>query len=300
MINKPNFFIVGAPRCGTTAMYEFLKVHPQIYMSSYKEPHYFASDLTPSTPWMKSLKKKKHYMRLFRGAKDENMIGEASVFYLFSKTAARNIKKFNSGAKIIIMLRSPVEIIYSLYYQRLGGHQENVSTFEKALRVESKRKKGKMIPANTLDMKETYYYNDLAKLGQQVKRYYDVFDKHQIHTIIYEDFAKDVAGVYRNLLQFLEVDPNFTPVFRVVNSSKSTRFTTLQNLLTQSNLIRRIYQKYYPLIKPLSTRILELNRQNTTRPPLDPLLERVLLDQCKTDVRKLSKLIGKDVLYWCK
>ncbi|RLG08342.1 MAG: sulfotransferase, partial [Thaumarchaeota archaeon] len=111
-MKKPNFFIVGAPKCGTHAMYTFLKAHPEIFMPERKEFQYFATDLVRGTQYELS---EEEYLSYFRIAKDEKRLGEASTWYLYSKKAASNIKKFNPHAKIIVMLRHPIEMMYSYW-----------------------------------------------------------------------------------------------------------------------------------------------------------------------------------------
>ncbi len=127
MAVTPNFFIVGAPKCGTTALYEYLRPHPSIFMPRHKEPHYFASDLG-TYPFIKTLD---DYRRLFDGAGPQHLrVGEASVYYLRSTTAIANIRAFNPDAKLIAMFRNPVEMVHSLHSQLLYVAEENESDFE--------------------------------------------------------------------------------------------------------------------------------------------------------------------------
>ena len=114
-MNKPNLFIVGAPKCGTTFLYHYLKQHPEIYFPDFKEPHFFGSDLIRKNgAYDLSLN---NYKSLFNS--DKKIIGEASTFYIFSKNAAKEIYDFNPDAKIIIMLRNLVDLAYSLHSQLL-------------------------------------------------------------------------------------------------------------------------------------------------------------------------------------
>ena len=138
---KPNFFIVGAPKCGTSALYEYLGAHPEIFMSPYKEPHFFGSDLQQR--WRPT---KSQYFSCFAKARDEKRVGEASVHYLYSKCAAAEIKEFCPEARIIIMLRDPVEMLYSLHSQSIFSGNEVINDFEEALEAEADRKLGRRIP----------------------------------------------------------------------------------------------------------------------------------------------------------
>src|SRR3979411_724122 len=104
----PDVFIVGAPRCGTTALYTYLKDHPEIFMSPIKEPEFFTDFLGEG----RRVRTEAEYLNCFGGVRDEKRIGEASVSYLASRTSARAIKGFSPLAMIIIMLRNPVDVMY--------------------------------------------------------------------------------------------------------------------------------------------------------------------------------------------
>lgn len=137
-MKKPDFFIVGAAKCGTTAMYEYLKEHPEIFMpEDAKEPNYFGSDMN----YKSSRLTEEQYLSLFSDAKNEKRIGEASVWYLYSKLAASEIKEFCPSARIIIMLRNPVDMLYSLHSELFYGADEDIEDFKTALNAEEVRKK---------------------------------------------------------------------------------------------------------------------------------------------------------------
>jgi hypothetical protein len=126
-VRKPDFFIVGAPRSGTSSMMNYLEEHPDIFMARPPgdEPHFFGTDL--SAPW--SIADERSYLSLFDDAKDEIRAGEKSVSYLYSKRAAVEIKEFQPSAKIIIMLRNPVDVIYSIHGLRFYLGHENSRCF---------------------------------------------------------------------------------------------------------------------------------------------------------------------------
>ena len=193
---KPNFFIVGAAKSGTTSLYAYLNQHPEVYMSPIKEPNYFSTDidLEAIRPQVKEriklldidsfingpmdtkihrafITKEDQYLALFRNVKNEKAIGDASASYLYSKVAAQNIYKFNSEAKIIIVLRHPVQRMYSHY---LMDRRMAVTTleFEKAL-LEDRNN-----PSQSWGSKSLYY--ELSEYFEQVERYYDLFSSKQI------------------------------------------------------------------------------------------------------------------------
>lgn len=301
MIHKPTFFIVGAPRSGTTSLYEYLKAHPEIYVAPYKEPHFFATDLKPVNPWLARLRQKKHYLALFEQVKNEKQIGTASVLYLFSKKAAKNIYKFNPNTKIIIMLRSPIEVMHSLYYQLYYGGDENIATFREALLAETARKQGRRLPKTFLIMKEFYYYKEIAKFSEQVKRYFDTFKKEQILVIIFEDFKKDPLGVCRRVFEFLKVDPNFVPKLKVANPNQRLISPFFRLVLYKfTKPLNILGPKAFLALRPIYKRLERLILKPVVRPAIDPKLEEELKQEFLPEVKKLSKIISYDVSYWCE
>ena len=140
---KPNFFIVGAPKCGTTALYEYLRPHPNIFMSEVKEPHFFAKDFG-AYPRIKTLRE---YNAIFAGSTEEHLrVGEASVYYLRSSVAIANIHEFNPEARLIAMFRNPVEMVHSFHSQLLYISEETVADFETAWRLQERRSRGLDLP----------------------------------------------------------------------------------------------------------------------------------------------------------
>ena len=131
---KPDFFIIGAPKCGTTALVSYLSEHPDVFMSEPKEPHFFADDFPHYKKYIPTIDA---YERLFEDAalKPATRVGEASVWYLYSEYAIKNIHKYRPDAKLIVMLRDPVEVMQSLHKQLLWTMDENQPSFEKALEL---------------------------------------------------------------------------------------------------------------------------------------------------------------------
>ena len=134
-MKKPNFFIVGAAKCGTTSLYRYLRQHPDVFMPEQKEPNFFGSDLSYRFPRISQAR----YLSCFAKAKGETRIGEATTIYLYSEKAAEEIKAFSPEAKIIIMLRNPVDVLYSYHSQQLYSGNEDIPDFEEALRAEVDR-----------------------------------------------------------------------------------------------------------------------------------------------------------------
>ncbi len=297
-MKKPNFFIVGAPKCGTTALTEYLSNHPEIYMCPFKEFHLFGSDLKFKSPIDFEISLKR-YLKLFSDVANEKMFGEASVMYLYSQKAANEIKEFSPESKIIVMLRNPVDMMHSHHSQLLFNDDEVFTDFEDALRAENDRKKGLNIPGKTL-LIDFLFYKEIVKYHDQVKRYFDVFGKENVHVIIFDDFKKDTALSYKKALHFLNVNDSFQIDFKIINPNKEVRFKKLQH-----------YLKYPPsIVKPLKlilpdkwrwnakSKMRELNRRYTERNPINPKLKQELLTEFIPEIDKTSQLLNRDLSFW--
>lgn len=294
----PNFFIVGAPRSGTTAFYTFLNEHPEIYMSDYKEPHYFADDLTPSSPWMKRMRGKDNYLQLFSKSKGEKYLGDASVFYLFSKNAAKNIYRYNPKAKIIMMLRSPIEVIVSLFNNRVSSGIEKSSKLLTALKEEIKNK-GKRIVNNNMVISECFAYISLVKYGEQVKRFYDLFDKDRIHVIYFEDFKKDVDQEYTKTLKLLDVS-SFKANYKVINARKDS-YNPLLNKVANNipKPLLSLVASVYPLSKFAYEALLKFPiGKKGVKIDLSSGEKDLIIKSIKGDVHKLENILKKDFSNW--
>ena len=164
-LSKPNFFIIGAPKCGTTSLHNYLNSHSQITMSNPKEPHYFSKDIENG-----GIRNKEKYADCFsHGKRNSTVIGESSTLYLYSKVAVQNIYNYSRDAKFITMVRNPIEIARSFHQVALKVFGEIETDFQKAWFLEENRKSGMNIPIGCIDPKLILYGN-IAKLGQQVKR----------------------------------------------------------------------------------------------------------------------------------
>ncbi len=299
----PNFFIVGAPKCGTTALYTYLGRHPQVFMPPYKkEPHYFASDLNRYTNIVKShewIINKREYFALFEQADEAKAVGEASVFYLYSKTAANEIYRYNPEAKIIIMLRHPVDMVYSLHQQRIYNMMEDTLDFSQALELDKKY----INSGGILTPRELYVgsYWDIALYFEQVKRYLKTFPSNQVHLILYDELKDDTHRIYRKTLEFLDVDTSFETKFSVINKSKYLRSQWAQKIiLARPNLIIKPLHALIPkwMRHHLALLLINLNLTEIERSPLTPELRENLISFFKKDILELSALIDRDLSMW--
>ncbi len=296
MQTKPNFFIVGAPKCGTTAMHAYLRQHPLVFMPALKEPHYFASDFTERG----YIRNRRRYDELFTAARHAQWIGEASVWYLYSTEAARRIRDELGGhVRIIAMLRNPVDMLYSLHSQALVSGQENIRDFTRALDAEADRRAGRRWPRGRFDKK--LLYSDVVDFAPQIERYFDAFGRDHVHVVFYDDFKLDSQNEYRRCVQFLDIESSFCPPLDVINRNKKVHSLPLQSLLRRpSPTVRSVVRTVVP--SPVRRRLIRgLMRMNTSeqpRPPLDPDTRALLAKRFGAQVERLSKLLGRDLSGW--
>lgn len=304
-MRKPNLFIVGAPKCGTTSLYTYLQVHPDIAMSRIKEPHYFGSDFEAKRFRRHSLD---FYLSLWEGAEDARWWGEASIYYLYSRRAAQEIHAFNPEARIMALLRNPVDMLYSFYYERRFHGEEPLETFGEALAAETDRKQGHRMPARLSNMPEVLYYRDVARFAEQVERYFDVFGREQVRVIIFDDLKNDTLAVYRDTLAFLDLDlPPNMPDLYAVNPSKIPRSSAVTRFFHDPPLWwRRGPVALGRLLVPELTRhrvnrlIKHANTRYKKRPPMDSAIREQLKREFYPEVERLSELLDRDLTHWCR
>lgn len=294
---RPNFFIVGAPKCGTTAMNVYLRQHPQIFMPTRKDIGFFGQDLQFHWPRIT----REQYLSLFLRADEAIRVGETSVWYLYSRQAAEEIKAFSPAASIIVMLRNPVDMLYAQHSEFLHNCNEEIEDFEAALDAEEDRKQGRRVPKKA-HLVEGLFYRETVKYTEQLRRYFDVFGRENVHVIIFDDFKRNTGDVFGQTLAFLGVDPNFRLEFRRINSNKVLRSRLLQELLVAPPLaLTRAFSAVVP--PPLQGRFLpylrHLNTRYIARPPLDPALRKRLHVEFEPEVKRLSRLLGRDLSSWC-
>jgi hypothetical protein len=237
----PDFFIVGHPKSGTTALYEMLRKHPQIYMSDIKEPKFFATDLRArfqSARGHALPETLEQYLSLFNAATPNQLAGEASPWYLCSRTAAGQIADVQPAARIIAILREPASFLWSLHLQLLRSHVETEKDLRTALSLESARREGRGIPRRS-HLPQLLQYSEHVHYVEQLRRYRGLFPQEQILVLIYDDFQRDNQATLRTVLRFLEVDDEY-PIdeVRVKQTNRTMRSQQLDDLLRSVTLGR--------------------------------------------------------------
>jgi len=295
----PNFFIVGAPKCGTSGLYHFLRAHPQIFMAKPKELNFFCKDL--SSP--EFLEDSVRYRSLFENAADFERIGEASVWYLFSKVAAQGIHDSVPDAKIIALVRNPVDMCYSYHSQRLWNGTEHIEEFSAAIeaipdRLASRNLPDKPFPIESLD------YIDIARYPGQLRRYLELFPAENVCVIVFDDLKKETQKVYSHVLQFLDVDTSIE--LRVEdsqltrNANKNLRSQTLGNLMSNPpswvKVLGRLTLPSQEARNRMWKRVRRMNIEWRPRKEMDPALRLKLEEIFKEDIRELSTMLDRDLV----
>ncbi len=305
MKNLPNFFVVGAAKSGTTSLFHYLKQHPEIYMSSLKEPKYFSSSVVrfphrgPGDMEVdKRVTRTWHgYLELFNGVSGEKRIGEASADYLyFYEHVAPLIKETTPGAKIIIVLRNPTERAFSAYSHLVKDGRETLS-FEEALEVEEQRKRD--------NYEFIWFYKEVGFYYSPVKTYLDAFGKENVRIYLYDDFMKHPFVLIEDICKFMDVGTNFVPDMSTKhNVALIPRIRSIQNFLLDYN--HTFKKAFRPLflntIGQENTEVLinYFKNKNLRKQKIDPETRKYLIELYRDDILMLEKLIKRDLSSWLK
>lgn len=277
-------------------MNNLLEQHPDIFMAK-KEIHYFGKDLHMKQPRLTV----EEYLDFFSAGSGKKRWGESSVWYLFSSTAAEEIRSFNREARIIIMLRNPVEMMPALHNQNIFDANENIIDFERAVAVVDDRKRGMLLPPN-LEHLSCLLYTDVPRYASQVERYLNVFGKERVQVIIYDDFKKDNIKIYKDVLHFLGIDEGFVPATGIVNPSKEIESMLLHRLIKHPpEQLRKLFRAVLPwrsVRHQMMDRFSNWNaRERGFRHPSEAFC-RKLKDEYKDEIVKLSRLLDRDLAFW--
>lgn len=297
-MKRPDFFIVGAFKAGTTALYEYLGQHPQVFMPFHKEPMYFGADLDPRYARMSE----RDYLRLFAEARPDQRVGEASPWYLYSRTAAGEIKDFSPEAQIIVMLRNPVDVMHAQHSQLLFNRREDIADFAQALAAEADRRAGRRIPPGAL-RREALFYRRSVRFSEQLARYFDVFGRECVRVIVFDDLREDPASVVRSTFEFLGVDPEQAVDLTVHNPNRRVRLGFVQRLVYRPpGPLKRLVPKLrrLPLVHRFRDVVVAANSAAAARDPMGSELREQLTAEMAPEVEALGGLIGRDLSAWSR
>jgi hypothetical protein len=300
----PDFFVVGAPRCGTTALCRYLARNPQVCFSRPKEPHYFAL-LAPGAP-LDDLETAYLSRYFAHHAAGHRAIGEGSVSYLASPHAVERILGVHPGAKFIAMVRDPLQMLPSYHLRMRFLLIEDEEDFATAWHLQDIRARGERVPRHCVDPR-LLLYREVARFGEQIDRLYRLAGHDQVHVVVFDDLASDAAGVYHKALAFLGVDDDGRTNFKRRYPSRIYRSRWLQVMLhaasskkhTLDTLHRRTKVTTQPSRKKsLLKRLASWNRVEARPEPLTPAMRAMLREAFADDVAKLSGLLRRDLGAW--
>lgn len=301
---KPNFFIIGAPKCGTSSLSHYLSEHPGIVFSSPKEPNYWASDF-PRLRQFHNVETSDKYLNLFAAANENTVaVGEGSTNYLRSETAIRDILEFNPNARFIVMIRNPVDVVYALHNTLLFAMNEDVQDFETAWRLQETRKQGKCIPTTCL-APQFLQYREMAAFPEQLRRFMAEVPEKQRMLILFDDFVADVGGTYRDVLRFLELADDHRKDFPVINDSKKPRFRLVHRILRRpprwierpiAGLRHYLFSRRGTLIGIIK----RIFRAPKKRPALRPEFRQQLELEFRDSIAELEVIFSRNLSHWLK
>ncbi len=296
-IMHPGLIIIGAYKCGTTALYNYLNQHPQIYMTPIKETNFFA--LRGKAPFFKgpgdeqsptmrlSIIHLDEYQKQFDTISDRTITGEASPLYLYEPSTAQCIASYRPDVKLIVILRQPAERAYSNFIQKVREGRERLSGFQQALEQEPERIKNNWEPI--------WFFREAGLYYSQLKRYFDYFPPEQIKVILQEDLLQRPKETFIDLFRFIGVDETFQPNTVIKhNQSRIPINGPIANLLRKS-LLPFFKQSSLDWVRLLGNTI---EYPITYKPKLSQSLKRQLTEFYYDDIIQLQTLIQRDLSHW--
>jgi hypothetical protein len=295
------FFLVGAPRCGTTSLAVALAQHPQVCFSEPKEPHFF----TRVSEDFDLARMQMEYIGTFFRADQlsRDWLGEGSPSYLYAPQAIRIIDRMFPGARFLVMVRNPLEMVPSWHARLLFTLDEDVADFEAAWRLQSLRAKGQSIPSRCRDPR-LLQYAEIGRVGARLADLIDLVGRNRVKTIVLDDLAVAPLAVYREVLDFLELEHDDRVEVVRMNGTKSFRSHVIQRLLMRPPKVaqRLVPRTVGPSQPGIAGRLLKrLRKANIVRThwrPISASMRQELVDCIRDDVDLLGRLLNRDLKYW--
>ncbi len=283
----PNAFLLGAPKCGTTAVASYLETHPSVFFSHPKEPNFFNTDhdreFRHRFGGFRHFDTLEQYAELFESAGQKPIRMEGSVMYLCSDRALDGILEVCPEARFVILLRDPVEMVVSLHAQNYWAFIEDEASLERAWFLQEERRRGRAIP-RLCQEPALLQYTQVCSLADQVERVLARVPKERVHLALLEDFRNDARSAYLALLDFLGVPDDGRSEFPRVNSAKAHRIRRLNQWVLREDR--------FSLVRPL---VWKLNISKRRPPPLTPRLRAALGADLLPQRRRLAELVGREI-----
>jgi hypothetical protein len=294
-MRKPNFFIVGAPKCGTTSLANYLSEHPRIFFSKYKEPHFFNTDMRLRNAWSES----EYYAHFSEAGPIHDAVGEGSVHYLYSDAAVPNILREIPEARFVVLVRNPIDMAMSWHAQLRYTGNEDIGEFANAWHKQEAREKGKAIPALCRDP-SLLLYGRICSVGWQISRLYSRVPRDRVLVMLQDNLKRDAGSVYLRTLEFLGVPDDGRMSFGVHNQ----RHPAIRSQSVQAGIRQLSRLKIKWGIKSTIGVLRVVQRFNRARDAKDEVLApqfgAELADYFRGDVEELSALVGQDLSGWLR
>ena len=296
----PNFYIIGAPKCGTTSLQAYLNQHPDVIFSRYKEPNYFAfagqqlPEKGPVSPklmheliYFHSITDESEYLDQFTHHQGERIIGDASVRYLYTEPAAQRIKAATPDAKLVAVLREPVSRLYSHFCMNKQYQIEPLDLMD-AIDAEQERIQQKW--------GWDWHYTMIGKYASQVKRYFDLFDPSQIKIFLYDDFQANPGEIIKQICEFLAIDSNFKPnMEKRGKEAYMPKNLAFDRWLNRKNFSRTALESVMSWRVKTKYRSILMQLNGTSVPKIDPQHKIALQKHFTEDIAELSDLLNRNI-----
>lgn len=292
-----DFFIAGAPKCGTTALAAYLDAHENICFSQPKEPHFFCASISPPKGRIRTVEEYHEYFFPHYDAKIHRAVGEGTPQYLYDPEAIPAILSYNPSAKFIVMLRNPVDMVFSWHREMLRGVVENVADIQAAWELQEQRARGEMLPADCR-VPMHLQYRSICMLGEQVERLLSQVDRDNVLFALMSDLRNQPRETYCRVCTFLGVEDDGRDEFPDIHSGVEWRSGTLMRLYNLAYAIKRKVLGDRPLPFSMDARMKAGFMKGADKTERYPAFVRMLKDEYRQDVQKLSSLIDRDLSIW--
>jgi hypothetical protein len=297
------FFIVGAPRCGTTALSSALRDHPGIDFAVPKEPHYFSR---LRDDWSAEQLARDYFPIFFRRWRDEGVaLGEGSPSYIYSDEAIDAIERSFPAARYIVMVRNPMEMLPS-YHQRLVYLlDESETDLAAAWRLQDERLQGVGIPRRCRNP-NMLRYRDICRIGARIDALVAKVGQARVKLVLYDDFARAPVETYREVLSFLDLPDDGRVRLPRRNRTRVPKRVMLHLLMVQprSEVLRlalsrlRHVARKSPMLRAILRTVRRSSSSIATRPAIPAELWNECAEDFRGDVRRLSEIFGRDLEHW--
>jgi hypothetical protein len=299
----PNFFVIGAPKCGTTALCQYLADHDKIFISDPKEIFYWNKDFPGQVSHGGCTSLRDYLNRFSSSQSTHTAVGEGSTHYLTSSVAIEEILRFNPKAKFIAMIRNPIEVVYAYHGELVFNFMEDETDFEVAWKNQKQRVAKGLTPLRC-PSPHNLEYARFALYYPQLKRLIDLVPAEQRLILVFDDLKNDVKKVYQETLAFLDVEDDGRDSFKVVYAARKHRFEKLMKFIKSPppafakpmKFVNYTWKNLLP--SPLRAKIRSLSQKPNPRPKLDHNFKCELSDFFAEDLQKTSELLGRDLSHW--